>query len=161
MARSKTPPQDAASFGQQYAVLNLDFMSILTKGLRDTPEEVLFIDNCTRWLNAVHAKTPEPLVIFTTLFFSNETHPELARKSPFARLITGLGPLDRNQDAVLIDPELGPKGGDIVLQKTRLYAGSGNSLEQILKARNVKVVILVSGSSLLSYDEADIQHSLA
>jgi nicotinamidase-related amidase len=32
---------------------------------------------------------------------------------------------------------------DIVLQKTRWYAGAGNSLEQILKAQNIDTVIIV------------------
>ncbi|KAL2208061.1 hypothetical protein CC79DRAFT_808198 [Sarocladium strictum] len=83
MARFKTPPQDAASFGQQYAVLNLDFMSILTNSLRDTPEGFSFLSNFKRWLNAVHGKTPKPLIVFTTLCFSHETQPELTRAHLF------------------------------------------------------------------------------
>ena len=145
MDRSKTSHPAGATLDRQYAVLNLDFMYALTKGLRTSTEGRSFLLSCKRWVDAVHAKTPQPLVIYTTLYFHNDTRPELASGSPFSRLIEKLEPLAKSCPGAQIGPDLTPTGRDILLQKTRLYAGSGNALDQILRAQNIKAVILVGG----------------
>jgi nicotinamidase-related amidase len=131
------------SFGQHYAVLNLDWISLLIDGIKDTNVGQEFITNCVRWNDAVHQKDPRPLTIFTSLWFSNPSQPELAKGSPFTRLLQGYGTFETGSSGVQIDSNFMVDEKDIILQKTRWYAGAGNSLEQILRAQNINTVIIV------------------
>jgi nicotinamidase-related amidase len=131
------------SFGQHYAVLNLDWMSLLVDGIKDTTVGREFITNCSVWNDAVHQKDPRPLTIFTTLFFSNPSQPELAEDSPFTRLLRGYGKFEKGSPGVQISSQFTVDEKDIILQKTRWYAGAGNNLEQILRAQNIDTVIIV------------------
>lgn len=134
------------SFGRRYAVLNLDLMSILIDAVRDTTEGQAFISNCVRWNEAVHAKECRPLTIFTSLFFSNPSQPELAASdsAPFTKLLRGFNTkFEQGSRGVQIDPSFVVDDQDVVLQKTRWYAGMGNALEQILKAQDIETVIIV------------------
>jgi len=146
-----SPTQQAGSgllsFGQRYAVLNVDWMAILIDAVKDAPEGEAFISSCSRWNDAVHKKNPRPLTLFTSLFFSNPSQPELAKhdKAPFARLLQSHGGTFENESAgVQIHSRFAVDDEDIVLQKTRWYAGAGNALEQILKARDIDTIIIVS-----------------
>ena len=143
MVRALHPAEGHFSFGQHYAVLNLDWMSLLIDGIKDTAVGQEFIKNCSRWNNAVHQKDPRPLTIFTSLFFSNPAQTELAKDSPFARLIQAYGNFEKGSPGVKIDSTFVVDEQDVVLQKTRWYAGAGNSLEQILRAQNIDTVIIV------------------
>jgi len=131
------------SFGQHYAVLNLDWISFLIDGIKDTSVGQEFITNCVKWNDAVHQKDPRPLTIFTSLLFSNSSQPELAKGSPFTRLLQGYGTFETGSSGVQIDSNFMVDEKDIILQKTRWYAGAGNSLEQILRAQNINTVIIV------------------
>ncbi|KAF3177164.1 hypothetical protein TWF225_002973 [Orbilia oligospora] len=139
----------SATFNKNYAILNLDWMTILIDAVKDTPEGQTYIANCSRWNDAVHEKTPRPITIFTTLFFSNKSQPELHKsdKAPFAKQINGYSLFESGSPEVQIDPRFLVDENDIVLQKTRWYAGAGNALEQILRARDVDTVI-ISGLSM-------------
>ncbi|KAI1474725.1 hypothetical protein F4774DRAFT_319859 [Daldinia eschscholtzii] len=132
------------SFGKNYAVLNLDLMTVLIDVVKDTEEGRAFISSCARWNDAVHkmSLSSRPPVIFTTLFF-NPGEPELAQDAPFGKLIRDFGSFAAGSSAVHIAPCFNVDSEDIVLQKTRWYAGAGNSLEQILKARDIDTVIIV------------------
>ena len=137
----------ACGFSQNYAVLNLDWMSILIEVIEDTDPGRDFIANCARWNEAVHRKPARPLTIFTTLYFTHHTQPELAssREAPFVKLLDTMRPhFVKDSPAVQIDSRFLVDEHDIVLQKTRWYAGAGNSLEQILQAQNINTVIIVS-----------------
>ncbi|KAI1391786.1 Isochorismatase hydrolase [Hypoxylon trugodes] len=138
--------EETLTFGKNYAVLNLDLMTVLINAVKDTTNGREFISNCSRWNDAVHKKESRPLTIFTTLFF-NSGEPELAKTAPFGKLLEGFGSFAAKSDAVQIAPNFTTDEKDIVLQKTRWYAGAGNSLEQILRAQNIDTVIL-SGLSL-------------
>ncbi|KAI0105381.1 cysteine hydrolase family protein [Hypoxylon sp. NC0597] len=138
--------EEPLTFGKNYAVLNLDLMAILIDSVKHTPEGRVFISNCSRWNDAVHKEDPQPLVIFTTLFF-NPGRPELAEGKPFHRLIDAFDLFEAGSAAVQITRHFMIGEKDIVLQKTRWYAGAGNGMEQILKAQNIDTVIL-SGLSL-------------
>jgi nicotinamidase-related amidase len=144
-------PRHELSFGEHYAVLNLDWMSILIDGIKDTAVGQEFIANCTRWNNAVHKKDPRPLTIFTSLSFSNSSYPELAKNSPFARLLQGYGSFVKESSGVQISSNFTTDEKDIVLQKTRWYAGASNSLEQILKAQSIDTVIIVCIHRVFEY----------
>ncbi|KAI1472168.1 Isochorismatase hydrolase [Daldinia caldariorum] len=137
---------DGVSFGKSYAVLNLDLMAILIDAVKDTAKGQAFISSCTRWNDAVHKIHPRPPVIFTTLSFS-PGEPELAEDAPFGKIIRNFGSFIAGSSAVQIASNFEVDSKDIVLQKTRCYGGTGNSLEQILKARNIDTVI-ISGLSL-------------
>ncbi|KAI0172986.1 Isochorismatase hydrolase [Hypoxylon sp. FL1284] len=140
------PGEGALTFGSNYAVLNLDWMTILVDTIKDTPEGQKFISNCSLWNDAVRQVKPKPLVIFTTLFF-NPGELELVRDAPFSRLVRGFGSFAAGSADVQIASRFTVDEDDVVLRKTRWYAGAGNDLEQILKAHNVDTVIL-SGMSL-------------
>jgi nicotinamidase-related amidase len=133
------------SFGCRYAVLNLDLMSILIDAAKGTAEGRTFISNCVRWNDAVHAKETRPLTIFTSLF-SHQSQLELAvnENAPFTKLVRNFNAtFEKGSRDVQIDPSFVVDEQDIVLQKTRWYAGMGNALEQILRAQNIDTVVIV------------------
>ncbi|KAF3225006.1 hypothetical protein TWF192_007291 [Orbilia oligospora] len=152
-------PNCSATFNKNYAILNLDWMTILMDVIKDTPEGQTYITNCSRWNDAVHAKSPRPITIFTTLFFSNKSQPELHKsdKAPFTKQINGYCLFESGSPEVQIDPRFLVDEHDIVLQKTRWYAGAGNALEQILRAKNVDAVI-ISGLSMSGAVVSTIYH---
>lgn len=94
-------------------------------------------------------KTCAPPTIFTTLFFK-PGEPELAQDASFGKLIRDFGSFAAGSSAVQIASNFEVDSKDVVLQKTRWYAGSGNSLEQILKARNIDTVVIVCDLGLSS-----------
>lgn len=153
MALSQRSADAVLDFGQHYAVLNLDWMSILMDAIKDTPEGQAFISNCSRWNSAVHAKDPRPITIFTSLFFSNASQPELHKheRSPFTKLVRSYHTFESKSPGVQIDSRFLVDEKDIMLQKTRWYAGAGNALEQILKAQNIDTVIIVRHPLLFSH----------
>lgn len=130
------------SFGSNYAILNLDWMTILINAVKDTPEGQAMIANCTKWNDAVHLKTPRPLTIFSTLSFSPNQH-EVAPDSPFARLIAPFGDFKNGSSEVQICDVFKVDEKDLILRKTRWSATTGSALEQILKAQNIKTVVIV------------------
>ncbi|OTA99019.1 hypothetical protein M426DRAFT_68594 [Hypoxylon sp. CI-4A] len=146
MDPSENSAPNPLSFGRNYAILNLDLMTILIDAVKDTAEGQAFISTCSHWNDAVHKKEPRPLVIFTTLFF-NPGQPELTKTAPFGKLVDGFNTFAAGSPEVQIASSFTVDEKDIVLQKTRWYAGAGNSLEQILKSQNINIVIL-SGLSL-------------
>jgi hypothetical protein len=143
MAHAILPHENDISFGQAYAVLNLDWMTCLIDSIKDTSVGQEFIASCSQWNDAVRQKVPRPLNIFTTLTFSTHSQPELAPDSHFAGLIKDYGTFERGLRAVQIDDNFVTDDEDIILQKTRWYAGSGNSLEQILRAQKIETVVIV------------------
>ncbi|KAI0101087.1 Isochorismatase hydrolase [Daldinia grandis] len=148
MAPDQHSPEGGLNFGMNYVVLNLDLMTVLIYAVENTTEGRAFIHSCERCNYTVHKKDPRPPVIFTTLFF-NPGEPELVQGAPFGKLIRDFGSFAAGYPAVQIASNFEVASKDIILQKTRWHAGPGNSLEQILKARNIDTIIM-SGLSLSS-----------
>ena len=146
MDPEQQPAESPVLLGRRYAILNLDLMSILIDAVKDTDEGQTFISSCVRWNDAVHRKDPRPLTIFTSLFFSTPSQPELAHNddTPFTKLVRSFDTFQVGSPGVQIDPRFVVDEKDIVLQKTRWYAGAGNALEQILRAQNIDSVVIVS-----------------
>lgn len=142
MASTQHFGEGALTFGKSYAVLNLDFMTSLMDSIKDTAEGRAFISNCSLWNDAVHSKSPRPLVVFTTLFF-NPGELESVKDAPFSKLIRDFGPFAAGSAEVQIAPQFTVDEKDVILRKTRWYAGAGNDLEQILGARDIDTVIVV------------------
>lgn len=142
------------SFGERYAILNLDWMTVLVNAAKDTPEGQAFISSCSRWNDAVHQKSPRPLTIFSTLSFERG-QPEVQDNTPFARLIAPFGTFEHNSDEVKVASQFHTDENDVILNKTRWSATMGNSIEQILKAQRIDTVIIVS-RILLALDRANI-----
>ncbi|EED19329.1 cysteine hydrolase family protein [Talaromyces stipitatus ATCC 10500] len=134
------------NFGSNYAILNLDWMAMLINSIKDVPEGQAMIANCTKWNDAVHLKIPRPLTIFSTLSFS-PNQAEAAPDSPFARLIAPFGDFTQGTSPVQIYDTFTVDEKDVVVQKTRWAATTGSALEQILKAQNIRAVV-ISGLSL-------------
>lgn len=135
------------NFGQRHAILNLDWMTILLSAVESTPEGQDLIKNLTRWNEAIHQKSPRTLTVFTTLAFS-PGKPEIEREKPFAKFIAPFGDFKAGSPETQIDSRFALDGQDVLLNKTRWCATTGNSLEQILKAQNIDTVVTVSLTSL-------------
>ncbi|KAJ5641159.1 hypothetical protein N7528_000784 [Penicillium herquei] len=138
-----TTGKDVLDFGQHFAVLNLDWMSILMSAVQDTDEGMAMIQSCIRWNDAVHQQKPRPLTIFSTLAF-NRGKPEVDANTPFGQLIAPFGDFETGSADVQIDPRFMIDEEDLILHKTRWSATTGNSLEQILKAQGIDTVIIVN-----------------
>lgn len=131
------------SFGQHYAVLNLDLINVLVGNVAGTPPGDAFINNTARWIDAVHAQKPPPLSIFTRLYFLNARQPELKPGSPFAQVAGGLvSTIDDPRGQIYPRFTVNATAGDTVVQKARYYGGTANGLELILQARGIDTVIL-------------------
>ncbi|KAH8887219.1 Isochorismatase hydrolase [Thozetella sp. PMI_491] len=140
-----SPP--TSGFGSQWAVLNLDLTSLLIDNIKEHPAGQALIANCVCWNDAIHQKLPRPLTIFTTLSFSDSTRLQLTKGSPFAKLIEAYGTFEEGSAEVQIASSFKVDDKDIILHKTRWYAGAGNTLEEILRENNIDTVIL-SGLTL-------------
>lgn len=137
-----TLEQQPLSFGSNYAVLNLDWMKALIDTVKKTDEGKQFVANCRRWNDAVYHKSARPLTIFSSLHFDHG-EPELASNSPFTRLVKSYGNFATDSPEVQIAPHFQVRPEDVLLQKTRWYAGEGNKLQQILKVQNIDTVVIV------------------
>lgn len=139
---STVAANESLTFGQHYAVLNLDLINGLVAPLTSDPAGEAFVNNVANWIDTVHAQNPPPLSIFTRIYFSNSRKPEVKPGSGFE---TASGPLTTaNATATQLYPafHVDEAAGDVVLQKTRYYAGTGNALEEILRAQSIDTVIL-------------------
>ncbi|PLB55346.1 Isochorismatase hydrolase [Aspergillus steynii IBT 23096] len=146
MNSSEQSSYTSVNFGDRYAILNLDWMSVLINAVKDTAEGQALISNCSVWNDAVHRKHPRPLTIFSTLAF-NRAQPEVQANTPFARQIAPYGNFEFHSPEVQIDSHFKVDEKDVVLHKTRWSATMGNSLEQILKAQSIDTVV-ISGLTL-------------
>lgn len=133
---------ETGCFGQNFAVLNLDLMTVLIDIVKECPEGQAFMSHCAIWNDAVHRISPQPLTIFTSLFF-NPGMPELSKGAPFTKLIGGFGSLIAGSMGVQVASEFRTSETDVILQKTRMSASAGNRLVQILQAQNIDTVIIV------------------
>lgn len=133
---------ESLSFGQHYAVLNLDLINGLVAPLASSPAGSAFIKNTATWIDAVHAQSPPPLSIFTRIYFSNARKPEVKPGSGFASVSAPLTTANATATQIYSDFRVDETAGDVVLQKTRYYAGTGNALEEILRAQGIDTVIL-------------------
>jgi nicotinamidase-related amidase len=139
---STVAANESLSFGQHYAVLNLDLINGLVAPLASDPAGSAFINNVATWIDAVHAQRPAPLSIFTRIYFNNARKPEIKPGSGFESVSAPL--TTANATATQLYPafHVDEAAGDVVLQKTRYYAGTGNPLEEILRAQSIDTVIL-------------------
>lgn len=70
--------------------------------------------------------------------------PEISTSSPFYSALAGLGNITESDVETQLYPAFKPLPDyDVVLQKTRYYAGTGNTLVQILRNQKIDTVILV------------------
>lgn len=132
------------SFGTHFAVLNLDLINGLVGSVAGTPAGNAFINSTSTWINAVHAHSSPVLSIFTRIYFSNALRPEIGPSTPFAQTIASLpGNQTASDPATEIYPSFSVNSTtDVVLQKTRYYAGFGNQLENILRSQQIDTVII-------------------
>jgi nicotinamidase-related amidase len=139
---STIPNDKQFDFGQHYAVLNLDLINAIVGGVAETAAGKAFISNTADWIDAVHSQDPVPLQIFTRIYFSNSHKPEVGQDAPFYNVGGALGTAASPETELYPAFTVNKKAGDVVLQKTRYYAGAGNALEQILSTQNIDTVIL-------------------
>ncbi|QDS76959.1 hypothetical protein FKW77_005332 [Venturia effusa] len=138
---SSIPNNDTFSFGQHYAVLNLDLINGLVGSISSTPEGSAWINNTATWINAVHAQKPPPLSIFTRIYSINSRNVDIA--GGFTQTFAGLRPGTMNETATDLYPAFTPlRDYDVVLQKIRYYAGTANELELILSSQKIDTVVI-------------------
>jgi len=139
---STIPSNTNLSFGTHYAVLNLDLINAIVGTLPSTPAGQKWVSNVAYWIDTVHAQTPAPLSIFTRIFYSNSRQPELGPTTPFAAAGGALGNSSDPKTDIFPAFNVDEAAGDVVLTKTRYYAGAGNALEEILSSQGIDTVIL-------------------
>lgn len=144
---STLPGNTTFSFGEHYAVLNLDLINGIVGGVNETCQGQKFIKSVATWISAVHALPSPPLTIFTRIYFSNTLRPEIGPQTPFAPDAAGLGNATFDSPQGQLFPAFKPAASDVILQKTRYYAGAGNGLEEILSSQLIDTVVLVSSLS--------------
>ncbi|PYH49139.1 cysteine hydrolase family protein [Aspergillus saccharolyticus JOP 1030-1] len=134
---------DSLSFGEHYAVLNLDLIDAVVSYVNTTTAGASWIKNTARWIDAVHKQSPPPLSIFTRIYFANTQRPEISATDPFAQAVSLLGNItDSSPQGQLYSAFRPLDDWDVVLQKVRYYAGAGNSLEEILASQKIDTVVL-------------------
>lgn len=125
------------TFGTHYAVLNLDLMGLVAR-IANTTAGSAFINSTATWIDFTHAQHPPPLPIFSRVAFSGTRKAELGPNSPFMKVAGSVTPAESQvYPAFKVDE----KAGDVVLDKSRYYAGWRNTLETILHAQGIDTVI--------------------
>ncbi|KAJ5287345.1 Isochorismatase hydrolase [Penicillium angulare] len=138
-----TVTDSSFSFGSHYAVLNLDLISGLVGTINTTSQGQAFIKNTAKWINAVHKQSPPPISIFSRLYFSTSLLPEISPDAPFMTDVATVGNLTGSDPKSQLYPAFKTLPNyDIVLQKTRYFAGADNTLVQILQSQKIETVIL-------------------
>jgi len=137
-----TVTNSSLSFGCHYAVLNLDLITGLVSPYASEPAGQAFIKNMARWIDTVHALDQPPLTIFTRIYFANANKPEVKPGSGFQKITAALTTEDQAATKVYPAFNVSESAGDVTLQKTRYYAGTGNTLEQILRDQSIDTVVL-------------------
>ncbi|XHG08638.1 hypothetical protein AWENTII_011731 [Aspergillus wentii] len=96
------------------------------------------------WKNGlvVHKQEPPPLSIYTRIYYSNSLRPEVSEDIPFWHFASAFGNLTADSPESQVYSAFEPLEEDVVLRKSRYYAGDGNSLEEILRTQKVDTVIL-------------------
>lgn len=130
------------SFGQHYAVLNLDMINGIIDPILGYNATDKWISNVENWINVVHEQKPVPLTIFTRIYFSNTFQPEIGPTAPFRQVSAALGTYNSTNTQIYEAFTPNTAVGDVILDKTRYYAGSGNALEEILRTQGIDTVIL-------------------
>jgi len=102
-----------------------------------------WINSTSTWISHVHQQRPAPLSIYTRIYFTTSQRPEIGPSTPFAAAAAGLG----NITSSALEGQIYPafkhdNADDVVLQKTRYYAGAGNGLEEILSSQGINTVVL-------------------
>merc|ERR1712187_458013 len=131
-------------FGQKYAALNLDLINGLVGDVNETEAGKRWIDATASWITAIHSLEPPPLNIYTRIYFTEPWKPEVTPNTPFSQVVAPLGNITLSDPKSQIYPPFKPSNNhrDVVLRKTRYYAGDANSLEEILRAGGADTVIL-------------------
>ncbi|KAH8432898.1 uncharacterized protein LDX57_010529 [Aspergillus melleus] len=138
LAIENSPPD----FGNHFAVLNLDLIDAIVANVNTTDEGKKWINNTARWIDAVHKQNPALLNVFTRIYFSTSQRPEVGPDTPFASVVEGLGNLTESSAKSHIYTAFKTEDDDVVVPKTRYYAGAGNSIEEILNSQKIETVIL-------------------
>jgi len=111
------------SFGDRYAVLNLDLINGIVGSINGTQQGQTWINSTLDWVDAVQAKESNPLTIWTRIYFSNSQRPELGLGVPFSNIAGGFGNLTEQSETGQLYSAFTPLETDVVLPKTRFYAG--------------------------------------
>lgn len=122
------------SFGDRYAVLNLDLINGIVGSINGTQQGQAFINSTLDWVDAVQATEPKPLTVWTRIYFSNSMRPELGVGVPFSNIAGGFGNITEESETGQLYPAFKPLETDVVLPKTRFYAGEFSVLSCVICA---------------------------
>lgn len=92
------------NFAKNYAILNLDCMTLLIEAGRETREDQSLINYCRRWNESGYIFNPRPRVFFSSLYFSRG-EPDLASGASLAKLDRGYMSFTTGSPAVQIPPD--------------------------------------------------------
>ena len=166
------------NFGNHWAALHLDYINSIVGSVNETAEGQQFINNSVRWVDAVHALPStqgnlssldggiSPLTIWSRIYYSTPQAPELKPGSPRALGTNPDSPVTvESSPGSQIYPAFNVTENDLIVRKSRYYAGAGNQLEQVLDSQHIDTVVLsgirTSGVILsTAYRLADLDYTV-
>lgn len=127
-----------------------------------------FIASVTRWVDAVHALPKRPVTIYSRLVAGTQLKLQTKAGTAWPKAAGALVDLPMGSSLLEIYLPFKPDttGGDVVLAKSRYYAGFGNGSEESLSTQNIDTVVLsvLSASGVLlatAYRLADLDYNVS
>lgn len=132
------------SFGENYAVMFLDYVAGIVQGVQDTCDGQAFLNASQTWSQAVHnVTTNKPLIMYSRLYFQSDSRYEVADNLDYGfSQVAGSTNFTLGSDPSTIVPEVQPQQGDFVFQKVRYSAVDFNDALITLRSQNISTVVL-------------------
>lgn len=132
------------SFGENYAVLFLDYVTGIVQGVRNTCDGQAFLNSSRTWSQAVHnVTTNKPLIMYSRLYFQSDQRYEVANDLNYGfSQVAGSTNFTLGSNASTIVPEVQPQQGDFIFQKIRYSAVDFNDALITLRSQNISTVVL-------------------
>lgn len=140
---SSGPQTNNISFGENYAVLFLDYNQGIVDNVRSTCEGESFINSSRIWSDAVHDLNPRPLIMYSRLYLSDQRYEIAPLAYGFGSVVDGTNFTDGSNASQII-PEVQPNQTDYVFKKVRYGAFDYNDALLVLRSQNITSVV-VSG----------------
>merc|ERR1712014_178250 len=101
---------------------NLDLINALIDPIASTPEAQTWINSTACWIDAVHAQNPPPLSIWTRIYFTNPSQPELGPSTPFRQIGGALGASNDSNTFIYPAFDVDEAAGVVVNTAYRLFS---------------------------------------
>jgi nicotinamidase-related amidase len=120
------------------ALLVMDVQGATVKALEEKEKEKLF----TSLRKAIAAARENKIAVIYVVVGFRKGYPEVsANNKMFGSILSGSRSFDKEEDYKVAE-EVAPQNGDIVITKKRVSAFAGSDLEVILRAKEIKEIVL-------------------